>query len=98
MAEKGEGSFRPIIFIMLASLAIAFFWDSVDFIKETVHLILDPSAGALLGWNLTIGVRLRFLPNSGPFESIAETWKWISQRIRRRRVFKRLIIPAEIRI
>ncbi|MBU4070256.1 MAG: DUF106 domain-containing protein [Nanoarchaeota archaeon] len=53
--DKG-GSFKPVIFVMIASLAIAFFWDSITAIKETAHLILDPSAGALLNWNLTIGM------------------------------------------
>lgn len=53
--DKG-GSFKPVIFVMMASLAIAFFWDKILAIKETAHLILDPSAGALLNWNLTIGM------------------------------------------
>lgn len=53
--DKG-GNFKPVIFVMIASLAIAFFWDSITAIKETAHLILDPSAGALLNWNLTIGM------------------------------------------
>lgn len=51
-----EGSFRPIIFIMIISLAIAGFWNSVPIIKDTVHAILDPSAGVLLNWNLTLGM------------------------------------------
>lgn len=51
-----EGSFRPIIFIMLISLAIAYFWDKLPFIKNSVHFILDPTAGSLLNWNLTIGM------------------------------------------
>jgi len=53
--DKG-GSFKPIIFVMIVSLAIAFFWDSITGIKQTAHLILDPSAGALLNWNLTYGM------------------------------------------
>ena len=51
-----QGSFKPVIVVMLASMAIAFFWDSIPAIKEFSHLILDPSAGALLNWNLTIGM------------------------------------------
>ena len=29
-----EGSFRPIIYVMLISLVIAFFWDKIDFIRN----------------------------------------------------------------
>jgi uncharacterized membrane protein (DUF106 family) len=53
-----EGSFKPIIFIMFASLAIAFFWDKASWIKGPVHRVLDPSAGALLSWNLVLGMIL----------------------------------------
>lgn len=51
-----RASFKPIIFVMLASLVIAFCWDKISAIKDTAHLILDPSAGALLGWNLIYGM------------------------------------------
>lgn len=54
--KNKEGSFRPIIFIMLASLGIAYFWDKLSFIKDAVHFILDPTAGALLNWNLVVGM------------------------------------------
>ena len=53
-----EGSFKPIIFVMFASLAIAFFWDSASWIKDPVHKVLNPSAGALLNWNLVLGMML----------------------------------------
>lgn len=56
--EKGEGSFMPMIIIMIASLAIASLWDKWTFIKDAVHSVLDPSAGALLNWNLNIGMLL----------------------------------------
>ena len=46
----------PIILVMLASLAIAGFWNSVPAIKDTVHAVLDPSAGVLLNWNLVLGM------------------------------------------
>jgi len=51
-----EGSFKPIIFVMLASLAIAFFWDKIPFISDSVQSILDPTAGGLLNWDLTVGM------------------------------------------
>ncbi len=57
MNNKGkEGSFKPIILVMLASLVIAGFWNSAPVIKNSVHYILDPSAGILLNWNLLIGM------------------------------------------
>lgn len=51
-----EGSFRPIFIVMVISLAIAYFWDKVLIIKNTADAILNPSAGALLIWNLTYGM------------------------------------------
>lgn len=46
----------PLFIAMVISLAIAFFWDHYSAIKNTAHFILDPSAGALLNWNLTWGM------------------------------------------
>ena len=51
-----EGSFRGIFIVMIISLLIAFFWDSSPFIKNTVHAILNPTAGTLLNLNLTWGM------------------------------------------
>ncbi len=56
--RKKEGSFFPIILVMIASLGIASYWDKVSWIKDSVHKVLDPSAGALLTLNLTIGMIL----------------------------------------
>ncbi len=56
--KKGEGSFRPIIIIMLASLVIAGLWDKVPFIKNAIHAVLDPTAGALLLWNVSWGMTI----------------------------------------
>ncbi len=54
--KNKEGSFKPIVFVMIASMAIALFWDKIPFIKDSVHAILDPSAGVLLNWNATFGM------------------------------------------
>ncbi len=51
-----EGSFTPLVLIMIASLVIAFYWDKISFIKEAIHFIFNPTAGALLDWNLNIGM------------------------------------------
>ena len=56
--KKKEGSFLPMIFVTIASLIIAFYWDKIPAIKDSVHFVLNPSAGALLGWNLEIGMIL----------------------------------------
>lgn len=56
--KNKEGSFKPMIFIMIASLAIAMFWDSIPFIKDSVHFVLDPSAGALLNLNIPYGLEI----------------------------------------
>ncbi len=54
--NKKQGSFRPIIFIMIISLLIASLWDKMEWIKNSVHFILDPTAGALMDWNLNFGM------------------------------------------
>ncbi len=54
--KKKEASFKLIIFIMLASLLIASMWDKVPAIKNSVHFILNPTAGNLLNWNLNFGM------------------------------------------
>ncbi len=54
--KKGEGSFRPIIIVMLLSLVIAGLWDRIPVIKNSIHAVLDPSAGALLLWNVSWGM------------------------------------------
>ncbi len=58
-----EGSYKPLIFVMLLSLLIAFLWNvkSFSFIQSSVHFVLDPSLGALLHWNLTIGMLILVL-------------------------------------
>ncbi|MCK9596930.1 EMC3/TMCO1 family protein [Candidatus Pacearchaeota archaeon] len=56
MDNNAKGSFIPIILVMAFSLIIASYWDTIPFIKEGVHKVLDPSAGFLLNWNLTIGM------------------------------------------
>ncbi len=53
---KKEIRFRTIIIFMIASLAIAGLWDKIEIFKNSVHYVLDPSAGALLDWNLTGGM------------------------------------------
>ena len=51
-----KGSFKPIIWIMVISLAIAALWDKIPFLKNGVGALLNPSAGALLNWDLTWGM------------------------------------------
>lgn len=53
-----EGSFKPIFIVMILSLLIASFWDSIEALKNSVHYILDPTIGGLLNWNLTLGMML----------------------------------------
>jgi uncharacterized membrane protein (DUF106 family) len=49
---------RWVLIIMLLSLGIASLWDKFPAIKNSVHYILDPSAGFLLNWNLAIGMSI----------------------------------------
>ncbi len=54
--ENKEGSFKPIIFVMLISLVIAFYWDKLPFISNSVNYILNPTAGFLIELNLNWGM------------------------------------------
>ncbi|MEK6842145.1 MAG: EMC3/TMCO1 family protein [Nanoarchaeota archaeon] len=54
--EGKEGGFMGIFIVMIVSLALASLWDKVSFIKEGAHAILNPTAGVLLNWNITIGM------------------------------------------
>ncbi len=47
--------------IMAFSLVLAFAWNSIPIIKNSVHAILDPSFGVLLNWNLTGGMMILVL-------------------------------------
>lgn len=51
-----EGSFTPLIIFMLISLVLAGLWDKIPAIKNSIHYVLDPTAGALLSWNLNLGM------------------------------------------
>ena len=53
-----EGSFKLLFLVMLVSLVIASFWNSFPLIKDSVNAVLNPTAGALLAWNLTIGMTI----------------------------------------
>lgn len=56
--QAKEGSFTPLIIFMVFTLIFAGLWDKVPAIKNSIHYVLDPSAGALLNWNLNIGMLL----------------------------------------
>ncbi len=49
---KGMGL---IFIIMILGLAVATLWDQVPIIKTSVHLAMNPTAGWLLDWNISIG-------------------------------------------
>ncbi len=51
-----EGSFTPVFIALIVSMLIAFLWNSVSFIHGIAHAVLDPTAGALLNWNITGGM------------------------------------------
>ena len=44
--------------VMIISLLIASAWNSMPVIKESVHAVLDPTAGKLLDFNLFWGMTI----------------------------------------
>ena len=51
-----KGSYGLIFLVMAISILIAAFWNSLPIIKNSVNAVLNPTAGSLLGWNLTFGM------------------------------------------
>ena len=47
-----------VYLMLLLGLLIASFWNKFPIISQVVHSGLDPSLGALLNWNVTIGLIL----------------------------------------
>src|SRR4030042_6114527 len=56
LKNKKGGSFFPIILVLILSSLMYIYWNKTPFIKNSVHAVLDPSIGALLSWNLTVGM------------------------------------------
>ncbi len=56
LSGKKGGSFMPLLLVMVLVLVIPICWDKIDWIKNSVHSVLDPTAGALLKWEFTIGM------------------------------------------
>lgn len=46
----------PLILIMGLSIVIVSFWDKIPYLKSSVDFVLNPSAGWLLNWNITLGM------------------------------------------
>lgn len=94
--SKKDGSFAPIIFVMIASVVIAACWDKIPFIKNAVHGVLDPSAGALLKWNITIGMILiifiitlittllqKYATDQGALKDLKEQQKFLQEEMKK---------------
>ena len=51
------GASRILLLVTLISLyGVALFWNSLPAVKESVHLLLDPSVGRLLDYNTDFGI------------------------------------------
>lgn len=59
--KNKEGSFRMIVIFMIATMLIAFNWDKWTWLSGPIHKVLDPSVGALLNWQLEIGMLIVLL-------------------------------------
>lgn len=57
MNKQGKSSgMRMMFFMMLISIVIAFLWNHIPLIKQTIHFILNPTAGFLLSINANLGM------------------------------------------
>ncbi|MBI3623789.1 DUF106 domain-containing protein [Candidatus Pacearchaeota archaeon] len=54
--DNKKGSFKLVFIVLIISLVIASLWNKVSWISKPIHSVLDPSLGALLNWNLLIGM------------------------------------------
>lgn len=46
--------------LTLFSFVVIFLWEQIPAIKNTAHMILDPTAGALINWSVTEGTLILF--------------------------------------
>jgi uncharacterized membrane protein (DUF106 family) len=59
--EGMQRFFFLMTLLSIISLGIVFLWEQIPVIKETAHSILDPTAGALIMWDVTKGTLILFL-------------------------------------
>jgi uncharacterized membrane protein (DUF106 family) len=53
-----QKSLTIMFVVLIVSALFGLMWDQIPIIKESVHAILDPTFGALLVWNVTVGMLL----------------------------------------
>ncbi len=58
MRKNKEGSFRIIAIVFFLTMLIAINWEKWTWMKNGIHSILDPTLGAMLNWNLAIGMTI----------------------------------------
>ena len=44
-----------LMIVLLISFGVAYFWDHIPIIKESVEYVLNPTLGYLLRWNVYVG-------------------------------------------
>src|SRR3989344_2944126 len=44
-----------LLIVLAISFIIAYYWDKIPIIRDSVSAVFDPTLGALLNWNLYIG-------------------------------------------
>lgn len=47
---------KMLFLVSLIGIAVAFFWNTIPVVKEAVHVVLNPTAGRLLDWNIDWGL------------------------------------------
>ncbi len=45
-----------MLLVTVFALVIGGMWNKLSFVKDTIHGLLDPTAGVLLNWNVNIGM------------------------------------------
>ena len=89
---KGMGI---MFLVMLLSIGVAGLWGAIPIVKSTVHFILDPTAGVLLNWHVTIGMILitgiitlittllqKYLTDQDTIKTIKEEQKIVQQEMK----------------
>lgn len=47
---------KVMFFVVIISLVVGGMWNKLPFVKDTIHGLLDPTAGELLNWNVNWGM------------------------------------------
>ena len=91
-----EKRIKILFLFMIVAMIIAIYWDSLPFVKNSMHAILDPTAGNLLNWNISLGMLIisfvisiiisifqKFTVDQAALRELKKEQKFVSEEIKK---------------